>query len=116
MTQFASRTPYDTIRDPEGDALIANGDFCEEEVYGLIPEKFHNEVNPILAAFRARIAMTGEHPYWGDNWDATMDYLDFAMDYLDFAIDFPHKVQDDPDHVDHARRVLSRLANFAKED
>ena len=66
---------------------------------------FTSRMNPILADFRERIEKAAEHPYWGDNWDATMDYLDFASD-------FPRQANDKPEHVNHARKVLTRLANF----
>lgn len=63
----------------------------------------HNPTNPILARFRERIEKTGEEAYWGDNWDATMDYLDHA-------IDFSYHAKEPLIQLEHARRVLTRLA------
>lgn len=127
---FASKTPSDLIRTPEDDALIANGDFREEGVYGQIPSKLYNAPNPILVEFRRYIR---ERPdAWGDVpraliadgidallvhagelvWfqgeDAGMDELVlFLIGAYDETEWLTHNA-----HADHARRVLTRLSNL----
>jgi len=84
--------------------MFRKGAPFNHERYRYLPRpEFDVPDNPILARFRERIEETWEHPYWGDAWDSTMDYIGFASD-------FPYRVKETSAEIDHARRVLSKLA------
>ena len=64
--------------------------------------------NPILVAFREKVAERGEHPYWGDTYDSFMDWLDYEHDFGPTEGSVCHGYL--PAHIEHARKVLTRLA------
>lgn len=104
---FASKTPDDIIRTPEDEALIAAVDFCSEEVYGLIPSKFYNMANPILRAFRDYVA-------WA--WVYLPNDTTYAEDVRAFdGLRDDSFIGTTPEQIDHARRVLTRLANLTND-
>ena len=70
--------------------------------------------NPILVAFREKVAERGEHPYWGDTYDSFMDWLDYEHDFGPTEGSVCHGYL--PAHIEHARKVLTRLVNIYKED
>lgn len=71
----------------------------------------HNAPNPILVEFRDNVARRGEDPYWGDTWDSTMDWLDQAQQSDTSCIEMGVTTA----HINHAQRVLKRLANMKEE-
>lgn len=99
---FASKTPRDIIRTPEGDALIASGDYREEEVYGIIPDRFHNEPSWLLTAFRDEPREPGETDAERIAW-----WKGFGADHRSTATD---------EEREHFRRVLTRLARFTEQE
>ena len=102
---FASKTPDQIIRTPEDDALIAAGDFCAEEVYGVIPSKLHNEPNRILTAFREIDAGRGEYADWLRDFDERQPFWLRGSDGQPCR--YPQYTEAE---IDHAKRVLRRLA------
>lgn len=86
---YASRTPSATTE-------CANTEYHQA-----------HPANPVLVAFReygeAGAALWLETL---NGYSSTYDYVDVVDDAIDAAT---------PEQIDHARRVLTRLANFTKE-
>jgi hypothetical protein len=114
---FASKTPRDLNHDPEPWVNAApdfergsEADFEEWQprhgkVFDPRPEFDHaqqNEPNPILTTLRLNSNAPRE-----DGWDARIAALYFLEGV---GIDNVEREQATPEHVEHARRVLTRLA------
>jgi hypothetical protein len=113
---YASKTPRDLNHDPLPWRCIGNEDDrwripeggqleCDERVPR--PEfdhPQHNEPNPILTTLRLNCA-TPEV----DGWDARIAALYFLEEV---GVDNVERERATPDHVEHARRVLTRLARL----
>ena len=78
---------------------------------GCITADQHNEPNPILVEFRrvadlphlTRFPYSWQAGHWILNWTIHEKYLPLDLDATD-------------EHLEHARRVLARLANLTKEN
>ena len=117
MTIYASKTPRDLIRDPhpwldpEADPRVTPYWRTSYQMTGMVnaprPEfdhVQHNEPNPILLAFRRDADEMKRERGWtvamtALSWDR--DAFDPFVDMYDLAV------------LDHARRVLERLASPA---
>lgn len=116
---FASKTPRDLNHDPapwinEDDIRERRPDYVvgqyphREPIYDPRPEfdhVQHNEPNPVLVAFRLIDGNRKEYADWVRDFDA---YPEFWQRQ---GGQYP---QYTPDQVDHARRVLSRLARLTE--
>lgn len=74
----------------------------------------HNSVNPILTAVRKDAEVTHNWPrsLWTQDW---IDVLDgYSNSWDSCAVDLDEVLDAvTPDHIDHARKVLTRLAALA---
>lgn len=111
--------PVDTVRpeDPEPFYVARRGDGMDGTPYrtaapeGVLAPRpgYRAPQNPILAAFRA------DNPAHGMEAGSTV--IDLARVYLNGLDDgdFDRTEGTLPEHIDHARKVLTRLANIYKE-
>jgi hypothetical protein len=102
---YASRTPRDLNHDPkpytDESGRHATGYFSRDcRPHPEFDHVQHNEPNPILVSFRAN----DQHP----------DAQRWADSLRQPSLSSWHNAS--PDHIEHARRVLERLAYLPKEE
>ncbi|MEV5068909.1 hypothetical protein MRBLMI12_000465 [Microbacterium sp. LMI12-1-1.1] len=120
MTVFASKTPRDLIAHPaDPDICGACWGILPPEGVTMVPDDGqvcdcpmptqNNEPNGILTAFRAIDAGRNEYAAWVRDFDENPGF--WTRGYGDPNARYP---QYTPLELDHARRVLTRLARLAE--
>lgn len=120
---FASKTPRDLNHDPRPLSTLGTGrrvrvgsEYAGETVLNPRPEydhPQHNEPNRLLVDFRAIDAGRGEYARWLLDIDENPAFWELQPGH---GLLWGVMVGYEAAHIDHARRVLTRLARFTEQE